>query len=239
MSLQYRFRNKDILTLDPLGEKFRDKFDATMSVGFDITKANNLATFNAQADADYRTMKWYFQGSYSILRSNQETGDLIRREEGNTGITHFLSGDWFLVLNFNTLSNAELDLKFRNKTQLSVGRYLLRNNTLSLAGIAGVNQNIERFVGDSTNKGSLESIIGINFGFYTSERFDITLKVNAYPGIAKTNRYRTDASIDSRIKITSDFYFSVSSSYNFDNKPAQGAENSDYVIKTGIGWKFK
>lgn len=239
LNLINKYPLKRIISIEPLGDTFREKFNTHVALGYNIAKANKLSTFNGQADMDYRTLKWYFYSDYSLLRSSQTGTDLIRREEGNIEINYFLTGDWFIVLNFNVLSNRELNLEVRNKMQVGIAKYLIQTEILTLATAAGINQNSERFEGETINQNSLESMFGVLFGLYTSERYDITLKMNGYPGIRKTNRFRMDASLESKIKITSDFYFSLGSSFNFDNKPTQGDIKSDYVIKTGIGWKFR
>jgi hypothetical protein len=59
-----------------------------------------------------------------------------------------------------------------------------------------------------------------------------------YPGFTEKGRLRADFKTDLKYDLPLDFYIKVGFTWNFDNQPATGSSEYDYVMQTGIGWSL-
>ena len=59
-----------------------------------------------------------------------------------------------------------------------------------------------------------------------------------YPSITDPGRLRTDSNLDLKYELPMDFYINLGISFNYDNRPAEGASEIDYVFYTGFGWEW-
>jgi len=48
----------EILIIDPIHDTSKDRFNASISAGFTVTKANNSKQFTSRATASYHTRNW-------------------------------------------------------------------------------------------------------------------------------------------------------------------------------------
>ncbi|MFN2128683.1 MAG: DUF481 domain-containing protein, partial [Anaerolineales bacterium] len=62
--------------------------------------------------------------------------------------------------------------------------------------------------------------------------------IMVYPGITEKGRWRSDFNLDTKYDLPYDFYIKVSLTINYDNRPAEGASETDYVVQTGLGWEW-
>jgi len=69
---------------------------------------------------------------------------------------------------------------------------------------------------------------------------DLSLVVGvvAYPSFTESGRWRMDADTDLKYDLPFDFYIKLGGSLNFDNRPAEGASQRDYVFQSGFGWEW-
>ena len=51
-------------------------------------------------------------------------------------------------------------------------------------------------------------------------------------------RFRADFNLDIKYEFPYDFYIKIGLTVNYDNKPAEGASETDYVLQTGLGWEW-
>lgn len=60
----------------------------------------------------------------------------------------------------------------------------------------------------------------------------------AYPGITAKERFKSDFTLDTKYDLPYDFYIKIGLTINYDNRPAEGASELDYVFQTGFGWEW-
>ena len=63
-------------------------------------------------------------------------------------------------------------------------------------------------------------------------------KAMAYPSITEAGRWRADFNFDMNYDLPLDFYIKLGFSLNYDNRPVEGASETDYVLHTGFGWEW-
>lgn len=238
LNVIYKYPINNIIILRPLGDDFKSRFNGKLSIGFDHTKANNLQSWTTNNEIGYSASQWILKLSYEGLRSSQKNSPLILRNEALFSAVHLLTESWYTLVIVNNFTNNVLNLDYRLNTLVGCGFYMVRSNTTDWSLFGGFNRNFEGYSNITENRESLESVLGTHLSLYNIKNFGANLEILSYPGFTEGGRFRTDASFDVFFALFSQFIFNVNFSYNFDNRPALDANDADYVVSTGFGWKF-
>ena len=229
---------EDIVNLGQYKTKFLDRISASIDIGFSLTKANNLRQINSRSSIGYRTRKWSTEASFNSLNSTQDDVEPIRRVEGNVNFRYILPKRWYPTVTISTLTNTEQKLDFRLNAQIGMGRYIIRTNYSYWGASIGVNRNIERFSNETEDRNSWEGYMGTELNLYDIGDLSLLTNIVVYPGITEQGRWRSDFTFDIKYDLPLDFYIKAGFTVNYDNQPAEGADELDYVFQTGIGWEW-
>ncbi len=229
----------DIVNLDPYEDKFIERLSLEISVGYDVAQARHLQSFTSSSLFNYKAERWSTGASLNTLASRQDSTDDIKRIEGEYNFRYVIGNKWYAIPSLSALSNTEQNLDIRLNAQLGFGRYLFRTNSAYLGVQLGGNRNIEHYSSsDTENKQSWEGFGGLYLNLYDTGDLSLNLTSTAYPGITEKGRFRSDNSLSVKYDFYKDFFVKFSASFNYDNQPAEGAEQTDYVISTGLGWEL-
>ena len=136
------------------------------------------------------------------------------------------------------LTNTEQKLDLRLSGQLVGARYLMRTNNGYLGVKAGVSRTLEKYSSVTGDRNTWEGVLGAELNLYNSGDLKLLTTVNSYPGLTESGRWRVDINCETKYDLPLDFYIKLGLSYNYDNRPAEGASESDYVFNTGVGWEW-
>ena len=228
---------EDIVFLTLVKEGFADSFSAMVEVGLNVARAQNLRQLSTRASVGYRAEKWSTGASVNALFSEQSGTDAIRRTNGNLNFRYIMN-KWYLMATVAMLSNTQQKIDIRNNSQVGMGRYLFSSNRAYWGLEIGLNNNLERFSNETTTQNSWEGLLGTELNLYDVGDLDLLLSFAGYSGLSDLSRYRADMNFDVRYEFPSDLFFSVGTSLNYDNQPAEDATNLDYVFRTGVGWEW-
>ena len=228
----------DVIYLKGLKSDFWSRVYANADLGFNLAKANNLRQFNVSAAMGYYADKWQLGLNFTNNSSKQDSVDEIKRTESGVSFTYYLSKNWFATSSITTLSNTEQALKLRLSGKLGIGRYLKHTNRAYLGVSAGVNGNNETYKNNTDSKSSTEGYFGINANYFDIGDLSLLSSLFAYPSFTESGRWRADFMLDSKYKITDDFYIKLGASINYDNRSAIAGNETDYVYTFSIGWKL-
>lgn len=230
---------KKIIFLDPIGKSFLSRITAEFDMGIILTKANNSKQFTANAQVGFTANKWSLTGSFSSVLSSQDDVDDIKRIEGNVNFQRLLPNYWFLSTSTNFLSNNEQKLKLRSTGKAGGGYFFKHNNSLYFGAGSGLAFNNETYTDESIpNKNSLEVYLGTEFNKYDIGDLSLMTSLIAFPSITEKGRFRADFKFDMKYDLPLDFYIKMGITYNYDNQPATGASEVDYVFQTSFGWEL-
>ena len=228
----------DIIYLKSLKSDFWSRVYANADLGLNLTKANNLRQFNISAAMGYYADKWQLGLNFTDNRSNQDSVAETKRTESGLSFTYYLPKDWFTTASITTLSNTEQALKLRLSGKLGIGKYLKHTNRAYLGVSAGVNGNNETYKNNTASKSSMEGYFGVNANYFDIGDLSLLSTLFAYPSFTESGRWRADFMLDTKYKITDDFYIKLGASINYDNRPAIVGNETDYVYTFSIGWKL-
>lgn len=229
----------DIVMLKPLDESFWDRFNASVDVGFNQTKANNLLQFNSRLKMGYLTEKWEINATYNNVFSRQDSVADISRTDANIQLNIFFAKDWFINFNNDFLQNDEQKLALRSTSRIGLGNYVVNSNTVYLALFAGAAFNNETYIENANpNRQTGEAYAGFELNLFDTGDISLLTNTIAYPNLTDQGRFRLDFKFDIKYDLPLDFYIKAGTTVNYDNRPVEGATDLDYVIQTGIGWEW-
>ncbi len=228
----------EIVYLKGLKSKFWDRLDASIDLGTQVTRANNLTQFSVQSTVGYLGDKWSSAFYYNDLLSSQDSISDTRRVDGGLNYRFFLPRDWYASPELTYLSNTEQALKGRLTTKLGVGKFITHTNN-SYWGVSGGTSVLkETFTNDTESRTSGELFIGTELNFFDIGDLSLLSNVFVYPSVTEKNRIRLDFKTDAKYEFLSDFYIKFSLTLNYDNQPAVVGKDTDYIYGISFGWEL-
>ncbi len=233
----------DIVYLKKIKQSFVSRLSLLMSLGYTLTKENNNSQFNGRLNASYQSSKINANASFSFIRSFQTVDDTIvtstRRTEGGLGVNFYVLRNLYITAQSDLLQSTEQKLALRAITKGGLGKYLINSHLQYLMISAGAAWNFENFEDpESTDKNSLEGFVGLQYNIFDMGDLELQSNLYGYPGITESGRFRTDFNLNLKYDLPLDFFLSLGFTLNYDNRPAQGAADTDYVLQTGFGWEL-
>ena len=229
---------EDIVFLSAYDDRFLDRFNASISVGLDMAKSRNLRQFSTRSSIGYKAEGWNTSASVYNLSSSQDDAEDIKRTEADVSFSYLLPYKFYGIATVSYLSNTEQNIDTRMNAQLGVGRYMVQNNSLDWGLKLGANRNIERYSNDTEDRESWEGYLGTDFNVFDLGDLDLLFSLMAYPGFTERGRWRADTKFDVKYAFPMDFFIKMGFSLNYDNQPAEGASETDYVFNVSVGWDW-
>lgn len=228
----------EIVYLKSVDQDFWDQIYAAIDVGFTLTKANNLQQLSVRGNIGYLAERWSVDANYNLISSTQDDAEDTKRSDGGFTFRYYLPKDWYLYASYTGLSNTEQKLDLRTNASSGIGKYIIHTNHTYWGFQLGTNYNNEIYSNEPENRNSLEVMIGSELNLYDIGDWSLLTKVAGYPSLTESGRWRTDFSFDSKYDLPFDFYIKLGITVNYDNQPAEGASETDYVVVSGIGWEW-
>jgi len=235
----------DIVYLDDLDKGFWHQINFSIDLGLNLTKANNFQQFTTNSVLGYTAKRWNIRATYNVLFSQQDSTEDIQRQDASISYRYFLPKDWYPLISANFLSNTEQLLDLRATWMIGMGKYVVHTNKAYWGFSAGTNYNNEQFTpapdGTQTDdRQSWEGFIGTELNMFNIGDLDLLTNIVAYPSMTESGRWRVDYNIETKYEMwfDDDFYIRLGFSLNYDNQPAGGASDMDYVFQTGFGWEW-
>ncbi|THD66295.1 DUF481 domain-containing protein [Robertkochia marina] len=228
-----------IVYLHPIESQVISRFDASISVGFNFTKSNNLQQFSIKGRLAYSARIWAASASINTISNTQEGVESTARTDADIGAMYFLKKDWFVGLNADFLANEEQQLDLRTALKGYIGKYLIHSNRIYLACVGGIGWNNENFSdAENTNRNSLEAVLGSQFNAFDLGDFKVYASLFAYPSLTESNRIRADFKTDLKYDLPKDFFITLGYTLNFDSQPVETAAREDYIFQATFGWEL-
>lgn len=228
----------DVVFLNSVDKGFKNRIYAAIDVGLDLTKASNMTQLSVRSNVGYLANRWSADASYNTLYSKQDSSSLISRTDGGLSFKYYLPRDWFTVASVTFLSNTEQKIDLRTTGNLGVGKYLIHTNRTYWAFSGGASFNNETYTTEDPKRESWDAFAGTELNLFDLGDFSLVTKLIVYPSLTESGRLRSDFNIDTKYDLPLDFYIKVSCSVNYDNRPVEGASETDYVFHTGFGWEW-
>lgn len=228
----------EIVIINPIKDKFSDRYKASISAGLTLTKANDSKQFSLRATSSYMAKNWQLSGNFNQVISVQNETEPVRRTDASVNFVYLFYKNWFGSLHGDFLSNTEQQIDLRSTQTVAVGNLLIRNNKLYLSGSAGITLNREDYSNETTILNTKEVFLGGEFNAYDIGDLSFLTKVNYYRSITESDRNRVNLNLDAKYEFPYDLFIKVGYTLNFDSKPPNEGSRDDYVFQTTFGWEF-
>lgn len=230
---------QDIVLIKPVEDNFLSKLSATISIGYNFTKASNLSQLSVASTLGYTSDNYGIGLKFNSVQSSQDKVKDIQRTSGELSFNYLLKRDRFLIYQSEYLSNSEQKLKLRMTNKVGYGKYFIHTNKMYLGGALGAAWNNESYdSGIDENRDSGELYATVEVSLFDYGDLSLLSGVTAYPSLTEKDRVRVDYKLEFKYDLPLDLFLKLGFNYNYDNKPVMGASYDDYVIQTTIGWEL-
>ena len=87
-------------------------------------------------------------------------------------------------------------------------------------------------------KNRLTSGLGLSYRLYDIESISISTTNNYQPNIETAGDFRWKTNLDFRIHLNSNFFLSLTATYNYDSVPAENISETDYQLINSVSYTF-
>jgi hypothetical protein len=235
---QMLFELSEIIYLEQIDEGFKHRFFFSIDLGFSMTQANNLQQWTSNSKFGYKSIRWMLEGRFNGLMSSQDETETISRWDRNIAFSYLIPRNWMINVELNFFSSTEQKIDLRIVPRLGIGKILVRESKVTWNCTGGLNMNFEDYSGEAIDRKSIEGFLGTDIDLVDVGDLDFFGDFHTYPSLTENGRWRFDLSLDLRYNLPLDFYLTTGYTYNFDNKPTEGATGNDYLFNVGVGWQW-
>jgi hypothetical protein len=227
-----------IVFLKSVDKGFWDRFSASLDIGFNLAKSNNMKQFTVQSNFGYTSSRWGANVNFNTLLSTQDDVDNIKRYDGSLNYKHYLPKSWYLPITVSFLSNTEQSIMLRTVGQIGAGLYVVQTNQIYWGVQMGISFNNEQYFTDDPKRNSFEIFFGSEYNMFNFNDLSVLAKTTVYSDVTEKNHWRSDVGLDFKYDMPLDFYVKTGFTLNFDNKPVETGTKTDYVLNIGFGWSW-
>lgn len=232
----------NIVTITQIDNRFWSRMDGGISIGLNLTKANQSLQWNTNFNSTYRARKYFTTLSYAGNYSVQQEVEPSTRQDLNLIFNKNLPDKWFALGYTGAVHNTELGLKLRLSLGAGPGRALIQTNRNDLGAIVGLVANREWAL-DSLNSVSnnMEGILSLRFRRfkYDSPKSNISTALFLYPGLIPWGRFRVEINLEVSQEIVKDFTIGINGYLSYDTQPISiGASSIDYGTNLTVGYTW-
>ena len=227
-----------IVTLKTVEDGFWDRLHASLSLGYSLTKAQTLQQITLRSNVSYVTQRSVSDFSFNNFTSTQDDAARIERKDGGVSFNYFLPKDWYIPISITFLSNTEQKINLRLLGKVGIGKYVIHSNRAYWGFSAGANVNYEDFDDESDGNTSWEGFVGTELNLFDTGDLSLRTRLVGYPSLTESGRMRADFTLDTKYDLPMDFFLQRGFTLNYDNRPVEGAPESDYVFQTTFGWTW-
>jgi len=230
----------DVVRLIPVGQGFWQRLDGEFDLGFNYTKATDIAQLNTGFSTIYQQEKWRANVAFSSSVTSKSEDGAKRRVDLSGGYRRLYEQRFFANYSVGATRNDELGIDLRTYVTAGIGRYLRQSSHHESSGLVGLSGNREQASEDDSSS-NLEGALQFDYAFYRFKdpEANLTTYVYWYPGLSQWGRHRIEYDARLKYELVSDFFWSLSFYYSFDNQPPGGASaKDDYGIVTSFGYTW-
>ncbi|HPA80675.1 MAG TPA: DUF481 domain-containing protein [Thermoanaerobaculales bacterium] len=230
----------DVVRIAAIDEVWTDRVKGSIDLGLDAKKAGDEASYTLGFNSSYRTPK--FLSELDLESSITSLSDVPTTQYNDLTFQYsrFRKNRWFSVgsARFQTSSEQALDL--RASLGGGLGRYVLQTNRSLSSVVGGLIATREWYAAEPGPQDNLEVVIAGDYEFFefSPRKTDFTIDLSLYPSLTSWGRVRGYLGSSLRWELIKDFYFSLNLSVDYDSRPPQDSESTDWRFWTSLGYSF-
>lgn len=235
-----RLGRMSVVRIAQLENRFLQRWDGSLDVGFSFLRANRSSTFNLGFQGGYRLPAHLTNVRLDSNVSDQKNLEKTTRHTFNVSHNRFFGYRWFTNVLANFEHNNELGLDLRSTGGGGIGRHLIQTNRSEVTLLAGGLFSRENFPSDPSVS-SIEAMTTLSFRTfsYSFPNMEVSINLSVIPSLSDLGRLRVAFTSELTYEFFRDFYWKAKMYDDFDSDgPARDAEKNDFGVSTSIGWAF-
>lgn len=231
-----------VIWLDPLklDEVIIKRWDGSVSVGFDTTKANHDTSITASFDARRRAEDFLLNFAGSVYSRSRDDVEDSLRASFSAVYKGLLEDRWYWAGLGGIERNDELGIDMRALAGAGMGRFLVQSGRSLWSLTGGLDAINEQRAGEESSESNIEVFLNTDFEFFTYDtpKTTLTTGLTIYPSLTESGRVRSDLSFSWRQELITDLFVELSLYDSYDSDPPAEGEKNDYGIVTSLGYTF-
>ena len=232
----------DIVEIVQIKDKFLQRLDGDINLGFNYAKSNSVLQFNFSSAITYRKPKVETTLKLnSVISNNAKDSIFTKKQDATIDLFRKLKNRYYVNGVFGWQQNTELGLENRYLLSLGGGKIFINNNHQRLLTGTGLSYNVEQSNGTAAYTKTLEALAVIQFKEfrYSTPKISLDAVYTIYPGLTDWGRVRMDMHLTTKLEVFKDFFVGLTFYDIFDNRPPSGASSkNDFGINFTIGYEF-
>jgi len=209
--------------------------------GLNYTKQQNRVQYNFDSSVIYAKPLWSAGADLGSSFSGGGSAENLRVDL-QTKVARQLRSPRNLymgLLGFQHIGEQDLDL--RTTLGGAVGHNFQMTNNSLVAAYIGADWNSEHYGNEATSGqtgNSAEAVVGTNLSFFRFRTTNFIVNTQVYPSLTDLGRVRLDLNAAVKLRLAKRLYWSLSYYLNYDSRPPQNLNGTDFGSAASIGWKF-
>ena len=232
----------DIVEIVQIKDKFLQRLDGDINLGFNYAKSNSVLQFNFSSAITYRKPKVETTLKLnSVISNNAKDSIFTKKQDATIDLFRKLKNRYYVNGVFGWQQNTELGLENRYLLSLGGGKIFINNNHQRLLTGTGLSYIVEQSSGTAAYTKTLEALAVIQFKEfrYSTPKISLDAVYTIYPGLTDWGRVRMDMHLTTKLEVFKDFFVGLTFYDIFDNRPPSGASSkNDFGINFTIGYEF-
>jgi len=229
----------DVFRITKIKTGWRDKIDSDIAVGYRYAKASDIKEITLGYDGTLTTDRYRLDFGANG-RSTEDSEDTTTQWLAYTDLRRWRENRNYWLATGGAEQNDELGIDLRVIAGAGLGRRLRQTTRWQLAAEAAPIVNYTEN-DDGSSDTELEALLRANWQIYIYDSpkrtLDTTLAL--FPGITQAGEYRSAFDITLRQEFIKDLFWDLSFYHQYDSDVEdEDASNSDYGVKTSIGFEF-
>jgi hypothetical protein len=233
---------RNVIWLDPLklDAKRINRWDGSVSAGFDATKANSDTSLSASFDARRRAEAFQISFDGSVYSRSQDGVEDSLRANFNGVYRGLLEERWFWAGLGGLERNDELGIDLRSFGGGGYGRFLVQSSRALWSVTSGLVVVNEQLADVSKGDTNLDAFLGTDFEFFTYDTPKTTLitSFTVLPRLTGDGGVRLNLDFSLRRELITDLFLELSLYETYVSDPPEDGNSNDWGIVTGLGYEF-
>ena len=234
--------SSQIIGIYPTAEKFLDRLNGDISLGFTYAKGNQATQLNLSSTVEYPTDRWLAKVDFSSIRSSSTGVDASTRNQiGLSGFRLLRRKNYFYTGGFNFLQSSAQGVSSQTTFGGGIGRFLKNTNQTRIYAVAGAAWQRTKYEQSNSPLGTQNAAAALIKGdvkVSTFKKTKLSADANLLPVFSEPGRVFFRGNASYYLKIFGDLSWNISLYGNWDNRPPSGLSGSDYGSSTGLTWSF-
>ena len=234
-----RLNIMDVFRITQINTEWREQLDQDLSVGYRYTKASEVEEFMLGYNATLITGRSRVDVGASG-RTTDNGDDTTNQWLAETDFRRWLERRNYWLATVTGERNDELGIDLRLTAGAGFGRRFWQTTLSQFAAEAAPIVNYTE-KSDGTSDTELEAQLRANWLVYIHDSpkrtLDTTLAL--VPGITEFGEYRSVFEITLRQELIKDLFWDLSFEHQYESEVSdENASNTDYAVKTALGFEF-